>query len=294
MLKKVINFMLIFLFVAQATALADSTKDKLNSLENMIKEMRDSSIERNEKVASALSTIEQIKLDYQAIQGAIEANNHMANETQAEMHRLRTDIGARISAIEERMEIYDDQIMKAVAKVLPKAVDEIEAYKNGLDMVQDGDFLSAVSSFRKFLKTYPSSNFADNAQFWVGECYYALRDYPKAIKEFQVVSDKYSKSNKIAASVLKQGLAFSEMGMADETKPFLKKVIKNYPGSDESIHAQEKLDRLDNKEALAKKEAQPAGAANDSNSDIPLAPGVKVQPAKAANNDNKDGVNLKY
>ncbi|MBI2092635.1 MAG: tol-pal system protein YbgF [Deltaproteobacteria bacterium] len=261
----VLLFIACFTIISGA-AQADPVNDRLTALETSIKAFQGDSVSRNEKVASALAVIEQIKQDYQLIQGTLEANDHQIKEQQAEINRLKRDVTDRISSIEERLEIYDQQVTKAVAKVLPQAANETENYQKALDFVHKSDFLTAVAAFRSFLKSYSKSELADNAQYWIGECYYALKDYAKAIKEFQIISEKYIKSDKVAGAVLKQGFSFAELGMIEEAKTFLNKVIKDYPGSDESVRAKEKIDRL---------------LVPDVTNTIPLAPGVNSAPPKA-------------
>jgi tol-pal system protein YbgF len=259
---------------------ADPVLEKLNALERSIQAMQADSVARNEKVASALSSMDQIKLDYQSVVGSIDGNSHQIRMLQDEMNRLKRDIADRLSAIEERLQIYDMQISKAVAKISPQALTETDSYQKGLDQVHSGEFLSAVASFRTFLKSYPRSELSDNAQYWIAECYYAMRDYAKAIKEFQLVVERYPRSEKASGAVLKQGFSFAELGMTEEAKAFLNKVIKDYPGSEEAVRAKERMDKLEKKTA---QEAVPSTAVNpvsappveDAHSSIPLAPGVK-------------------
>jgi TolA-binding protein len=59
------------------------------------------------------------------------------------------------------------------------------------------------------LKRFPKSDNADNAQFWIGEIYYRQKWYETAILEYQKVIENYPKGNKVQASLLKQGFAFS-------------------------------------------------------------------------------------
>jgi tol-pal system protein YbgF len=262
-------------------AFADQIDERLLALEKTIQSFQNDSVLRNEKVASALAVIEQIKQDYQLLQGTLEANEHELKEQQTEINRLRRDVTDRMSSIEERLEIYDQQITKAVAKVLPQAANETDNYQKALDFVHKNDFLTAVAAFRSFLKSYPKSDLADNAQYWIGECYYALKDYAKAIKEFQILTEKYIKSDKVAGAVLKQGFSFAELGMVEEAKTFLNKVIKDHPGSDESVKAREKIDRLEQKTNPATPAVGAGALLPDITSTIPLAPGVGREPPKA-------------
>lgn len=269
----------LLLILVPAIAHADPVKDRLDVLETTIQSFQADSVSRNAAVASALATIDQLKQEYQTVHGTMDSYDHTIQQQAVEITRLKRDLADRLSAIEERLEIYDQQITKAVAKVLPQAASEAEGYQKALDLVQKSDFLTAVASFRTFLKTYPKSDFADNAQYWIGECYYAQKDFQKAIKEFQILVDKYPKSDKAPGGILKQGFSFAELGMTDEAKIFLNSVIKVYPGSDEAARALEKIGRLNQKDAG---NAAPTPTTTTSSDGIPLAPGVKNQPKPAA------------
>lgn len=265
MIKKISSVIFSFCILS-SLAFADPVKDRLDSLEKIIQSIQNDSISRNEKLASSLETVESLKQEYQSLQGTIESNDHIIRAQQDEISRFKTDLSDRMAAIEERLAIYDEQITKAVAKVLPQIANEMDSYQKALDMVHKSDFLTAVASFRTFLKAYPKSEFADNAQFWIGECYFALKDHSKAIKEFQAVADKYPKSDKISGAVLKQGLSFAELNMPEEAKMFLNKVVKDFAGSDDAMKAREKIEKID-QTVRAPKEG------------IPLAPGVTIPPS---------------
>ncbi len=280
-MKYIKVFVCLSILMLCVSAMADPVKDKLDQLENSIKQMQADSVSRNEKVAAALSTVEQIKQDFASIKGTIEANGHMIQQMQTENDRLRRDMSDRLLAIEERLQIYDVQVSKAVNKVLPQGSNEAESYQKGLDLVHNGDFLTAVSSFRSFLKAYPKSEMASNAQYWIGECYYAMKDYQKSIKEFQAVVDKYPRSDKVWGAQLKQGYCFAELGMADDAKMFLNKVIKDKPNSDEALRAKERLERLEKKEAPAEGGDLAAPRSGGDAYNYPLAPGVEKQKTEA-------------
>lgn len=278
---------LLCMMIAVAYA-GDPVKDRIDSLENSIKQFQADSVARNQKVASALETVERIKQEYQSILGTLEANSHMIQQQMAEIQRLKRDLYDRMNAIDDRLEIYDQQITKAVSKISPASANETEAYQKGLDQVQKGDFLTAVASFRSFLRNYPKSDLSDNAQYWIGECYFALKDYPKAIKEFQSLIEKYPKSAKAPSAILKQGYAFIELGMYEDGKTFLNKVINGYPSTEEASRAREKLNRVDQKNATEASTSQAVSAQRpDANNNVPLAPGLKLQQQKAVPADEK-------
>jgi tol-pal system protein YbgF len=119
-----------------------------------------------------------------------------------------------------------------------------EIYKSAKQALVQNDFETAREGFGQLLKRYPKSSQADNAQFWIGETYYLEKWYEKAILEYQKVIEKYPKGNKVPASLLKQGFAFSSLGDKANTRLILTELVKKYPKSNEAKIAKQKLKRL--------------------------------------------------
>ena len=107
------------------------------------------------------------------------------------------------------------------------------------------DFQGALSRFKEFLKKYPKSKLAGNAQYWIGECYYELKKVEQAIIEFDAVRRKYPESEKVPAALLKQGLAFAELGEKLNARLILQEVVEKYPQTPEATRAKQRLKALE-------------------------------------------------
>ncbi len=83
-----------------------------------------------------------------------------------------------------------------------------EVYRSAYETYQKGDIEGARRKFEAFLKQYPNTELSDNAQFWIGETYYAKKDYEKAILEYEKVIAKYPEGDKVSAAMLKQAPPF--------------------------------------------------------------------------------------
>ena len=107
-----------------------------------------------------------------------------------------------------------------------------------------GKLEEARQGFADLLKKHPQSKQADNAQFWIGETYYREKWFEKAILEYQKVIENFPKGNKVPASRLKQGLAFSNLGDKTNARLILRELIKKHPQSNEAKIAEKKLKKL--------------------------------------------------
>jgi len=132
---------------------------------------------------------------------------------------------------------------KVTAKVEPIS-GEVALYDKSLALFREGRFEEAMDGFSDFLKRYPDSDRADNAQFWIGESYMALKQYEKAILAYQEVIKKYPKGNKVPNALLRQAAAFEEINDKTSSRLLLKKLIKNHPDTSEAEIARKKLAAL--------------------------------------------------
>src|SRR5262245_23355563 len=83
-----------------------------------------------------------------------------------------------------------------------------EKYREAFTTMRRGKPADAVPQFREFLRKNPKSDFADDAQYYIGECYYSTKDYNRAILEFNEVLLKYPKGEKVPPALLRQANAF--------------------------------------------------------------------------------------
>jgi tol-pal system protein YbgF len=117
-------------------------------------------------------------------------------------------------------------------------------YNKAFQLFRGGQFNAARTEFSKYLELYKDGELADNSQFWLGECYYAEKNYRQAIAAYEKTIKNYPKSDKVSSAMLKQGMAFVELGDKTAGKILLKKVIKTYPNSNQAKIANSKLARI--------------------------------------------------
>jgi tol-pal system protein YbgF len=119
-----------------------------------------------------------------------------------------------------------------------------QAYNLAMKTLKEGKYEKTIREFRDFIKKHPGSDLNDNAQYWLGESYYAQKKYEEAIIEFEEVVQQYPKGEKVPAALLKEGLAFHELKDNDPARQILKKLIDQYPDSEEAKLAEQKLKEL--------------------------------------------------
>jgi tol-pal system protein YbgF len=117
-------------------------------------------------------------------------------------------------------------------------------YQNALRDFTTGKYDMSSQEFGDYVKNYPNTDLASNAQFYIGEISYQQGDYKDAIAQYNLVLNNYPQSYKLSASMLKKGMAELELGMKATGIRDLKEVVRRFPGSDEARRAQAKLREL--------------------------------------------------
>lgn len=212
-----------------------------------------------ENYAEIKDEIEQLKTQFQRMEGLIEEIKHnfgtnrqvYQKELEKRLERLDNTIShnyERVINLEKYMWFEPGEANSVDANnqplVTPEIGSEQESYALAKKMFYEGDKENARIQFENFINKYPDSKNADNARFWIADSYYVEKWYEKAILEYQRVLENYPDSNKTAAARLKQGYSFAELGETANARLILKELIKRHPDSNEAKYAQKKLKSL--------------------------------------------------
>jgi tol-pal system protein YbgF len=265
--KKAIGMFTLLMLGALLTVSCATKRDvqylnsKIGALDTRVNRLQES-------MAEMAAEVDKIKKEIQTLSGRVEENGHLIKRAiereTTEKDAMRTEMErlAKLKAKVERLEKYIGMEPKATPKALtggtvPEGTDGAAAqprddqketaasdealYESTITTFRAGKYEEALEGFKGFLKKYPQSNLADNAQFWIGECYMATGKYEQAILAYQEVLKKFPKGNKAAGAMLRQALAFYEINDKTSSRLLLKKVIRKYPNSSEAEIAKAKL-----------------------------------------------------
>jgi len=107
-----------------------------------------------------------------------------------------------------------------------------------------GQWNSAISGFEAFLRAFPRSEQADDAQAYIGETYYAQNQWAQAIMAYTQVIESYPGTNSVPLAYYKRGLAQQQLGQIDAARASWEAAAKMFPDSDAGRLAKQSLDRL--------------------------------------------------
>jgi tol-pal system protein YbgF len=121
---------------------------------------------------------------------------------------------------------------------------EVALYQSALESLRAGAHGEAVAAFRAFVKRHPGHEYADNAQYWLGESFYHRKDYSMALREFRRVVEKFPRGNKVPDALLKLGFSYLALGSTRPGREALHELARSYPRHPASGLAAAKLAEL--------------------------------------------------
>jgi tol-pal system protein YbgF len=142
-----------------------------------------------------------------------------------------------------------DNLGVAPAPDVKSVRDPLRLYKDSYEALRAGHDDQAARGFREFVKKFPHHDYADNAQYWLGECFYDRKMYPEAAAEFRRVVTEYPLGNKAPDALLKLGFSVIASGEAQKGRQILSEVPKSYPRTEAARLAEQRLGELGRVEA---------------------------------------------
>jgi tol-pal system protein YbgF len=256
--------------VAQLLQGQQDLRSALDQKDAELKTLIEQSLDSVSKLNSSMSTLEKNVLDVQANSGS--RIDTLATQTQGISDNLQ-DVQARVGKLSQQMTDIQGVLQTIDAKVSggapaggaasPNSNPDNSAappinqpaggapapsadvlYTSALRDYSGGKYDLARQEFSDYLRYFPTTDLASNAQFYIGEIDYVQADFPAAIAQYDKVIVNYPKSFKQGAARLKKGEALLETGQRAAALREFREVVRRYPGSEEAKRAQAKLHEL--------------------------------------------------
>ena len=117
-------------------------------------------------------------------------------------------------------------------------------YNTALADFTAGQWALCIEGFNTYLRSFSRTDLADDAQWYVGECYQQDGKFQEAIDAYNRVISGYPKGDRVPDAYYKRGMALGAMGQTDRARESFETLMKTYPDHDMSRMAKQQLDRL--------------------------------------------------
>lgn len=212
--------------------------------------------------------LDAIENDLRTLTGRIEEQGFATNTVSQKLEKNLVDIGMRLDALEQRApaspSALNTQDQTAIPQQPPQpdspqpgpsapaqpphvlgqitqspqgapapaqgsTDDPATQYEQAFTALRSGDYAVAGTQFEAFLARNPDNALAPNAKYWLGESYYARKDYEKAARTFAEAYQKYPKSSKTPDNLLKLAMSLASMGNKKDACVAFAQLRHEYP-----------------------------------------------------------------
>jgi len=184
------------------------------------------------------------------LQGTDEQIEYNANATYERQRELYADLDARIQGLEAALQARSSVNVLEGGPLAPGQLpvpggSDRDNYQAAFELLKEQRYEPAAMAFQQFLKTYPDSELADNAQYWLAESYYVTQKFEQALSTFKKVIDQYPRSRKVPDALLKMGYCNYELKRWNDARGALTKVQADYPETTAARLAGQRLKRME-------------------------------------------------
>ncbi len=199
-----------------------------------------------ERVAELGAQLARLEQQDAELRGQLEVLQHKLDEALSEARTARVEtakLAARIDGGSGAAAVTPE-VSAASEEGVGAA--ELQAYREAYAAWRADDPGTCIDRFRTFLQTYASSPYADDAAYWMADCYFKQGDFKTAVLRFDDVVNRYPSGNKAPDALYRQGEALMRMGpgYGSAAGKAFERVVKEYPGSARAAEAKRQLDLL--------------------------------------------------
>lgn len=243
----------------QVKALQNSQNEKLAALTVLVQQALDAANKANTNVAviqngfaqnlkdqeskvvtpviGLTSRMDQMTSNFQMLQSAVTDLTGLINKMQAQL----TDVNNAVKVIQAPQAAPPPASPsggpgpQAAADFPTQSATEL--YENANRDRGSGKLDLALDEYSKYLRWYGNTDYAPNAQYYIGYIHYSQGNYDDAVKEFDLVLEKYPDNNKIPDALYYKGQTLVRMGQRTQGAEEFRELLKRFPNHDLSRQA---------------------------------------------------------
>jgi tol-pal system protein YbgF len=183
--------------------------------------------------------LNQLQQSITMLTGQIEQLQYRIQQLQQQNEKMQADYEYRLDQLEKGRGGGGPRPSQAPSSPPPQAsaappsganaANSDQLYHDAFKMLQDGDYAGAEKGFRTFVQRNPQHVLAGNAQYWLGETYYARRDYQNAMTAFAEGYKVYKASPKGPDNLLKLGITLAVLNRKSDACAVFARFNQDYP-----------------------------------------------------------------
>jgi len=191
----------------------------------------------NVRDAQTLAMVRDVRREVSEQRDILLSTRATAGSTTREMYEQMERLEAKLDEVMGRFNRIVDRPQTAA----PSGAEAAQLYDQASQDLTQGRYRMAIQGFRDFVSRFPEEELADNAQYGVGECMFALSRFDSAAVEYAQVEARYPQGDKVPAALYKLALSQEKLGEERKARETLEDMVRRFPLSGEAHLARERL-----------------------------------------------------
>lgn len=180
------------------------------------------------------SRLTEIEQRFRELTGEIETLRFENQKLAEKIQKMNQDNAVRFEMLEKQVKaLKTAEIKQEVKEKTQQKKGAKEAYEHAYSLLGDERYEASQKAFEKFLEDYPTDGLADNARYWLGETFYARRQYEKAAVAFASGINK--KSSKGADCLLKLGMSMVYLDKKEDACTAFENLPTEFPKASDTL-----------------------------------------------------------
>ena len=236
--------------------------DKITSMQTLLQQTLDASNKTNASLAVLQNTLaDRIGEQTTKMVGPVAGVGTKVDQMSEEFRALReniSDMTTRMGRLETKVNDLSTAVrtlnappvappsaagVNAPSSAVP-GISAESAYQTALTDYTKGNLDLAMQEFTDYVKNFPKTDYAPNAQFYIGETYRRKGDLPNAIEAYNQVIDGYSDNSKTPDAFYMKGVTLVQAGKPTAAKKEFTELIRRFPSTDLAAKAKSQLKSL--------------------------------------------------
>lgn len=198
--------------------------------------------------AELLYQLESLQMEVSQLRGKIEEQSHELNKMKRNQLDRYIDLDKRLTVLLNKQSVSPvsaptqpsqpvstlptsapSSIVSAPIQVDKPTVEVQAAYRSAYELVRNKSYAEADQAFSDFVKKHPRNELTGNAYYWLGELKLVQNDKAQALKNFEIVSTRFSGHTKEADALYKSGIVYDQLNQKEKARALLSQVISGFP-----------------------------------------------------------------
>ncbi|HEU0220250.1 MAG TPA: tol-pal system protein YbgF [Gallionella sp.] len=210
----------------------DDARKQIQQLEARVLKLEAAAEQQTKSLLDLLGQIEALNGEIRKLRGQNEELAHGLRDAEKREKDFYVDLDTRLRRFEPTDNAAQTGGDASAAPIDPNdPAAENRAFEAAYGLFKGGSHENAVTAFQEFLKKYPGSVHAPNANYWLGNAQFTLKDYKNALSTYQGLLKAFPGTHKAAEVLFSIAGCQQELKQDAAAQKTLKQLIAKYPNS---------------------------------------------------------------